>query len=98
MTATVTHIDEQVKTYGELRHGDGHWGIRAEAHVMMRLKRMFPSAKGAGAIAYLSDTMEMARDIQWFTMRYPLVMSDETRFYLEQRADQHRSSDRAGER
>lgn len=66
-----------MRTYGTLEIVPcGHsiqWCLRAEAHVVQRAKRVFAqvSKKQQGALL-LSDTVDVARDLEWFLQRYPL--------------------------
>jgi hypothetical protein len=65
-------------TYGTLRHsvpeGKGRpvWAVKAEPHVMIRLKRTLPriQASRTGEITVV-DTPEMARELAWFMDRFP---------------------------
>lgn len=82
------------RTYGELRQGRGMWGIQAEPHVLIRLKRLFPRADQTRAgVITLKDTAEIARDIEWFTARFPLRMNDATAGYLAVAAERHRRTE-----
>jgi superfamily II DNA or RNA helicase len=68
-----------VKTFGQLDYQPpnqfhrGTWYLRAEPHVMMRLKRVFGRVRQerSGLIA-IGDTLDVARDLDWFLTRYPL--------------------------
>lgn len=63
--------------------------MKCEPHVSMRLKRVFGKLqKGSVGTQLISDTPENARDISWFTQRYPMQISDVMR--LTARAKQHR--------
>lgn len=84
------------RTYGQLARGDGVWGIRAEPHVLIRLKRLFPRlAQNRSGVVTIKDTLEVARDLEWFTARYPLRMDEITAAYLRAEADQHRATETA---
>lgn len=73
-----------MKTYGTYTYlpgGSGvraKWVIRAEPHVMILVKRIFPRANQAhtGAVT-IADTPDVARDIEWLMQRYPLAPVDE---------------------
>jgi hypothetical protein len=81
-----------VKTYGQLVHKDGTWGIRAAPHVAMVLKRLFIRAdQSTPGVLIFRDTPEVARDLEWFIGRWPLRGDLETLAYLKQRADEHRA-------
>jgi SNF2 family DNA or RNA helicase len=82
-------------TYGTLTYKAddriAKWGIQALPHVMIRIKRLFPQvASYATGLIQLSDTPEVARDIEWVAERYPLEMSEEVAEHLTKRADAHR--------
>lgn len=83
-----------MKTYGkvvrdkELRA----WVIKCEAHVMMKLKRVFEKGpKAAGTAFAISDTPENGRELVWFLQRYPMEVED--LIYLKARELQHRQLD-----
>jgi len=66
----------------------GEWVIDCEPHVAIRLKRVFGRAARAGGRVTLTDSVETARDLQWFCERFPLVVTP--REHLDRRAEQHR--------
>lgn len=80
-----------LRTYGKVAHvpEQNCWVIRAEPHVSLRLKRVFSKIeRNALGVLRLEDTIDNARDLQWFMQRYPLECSQpET---LAARAEQHR--------
>lgn len=83
------------KTYGEIRRAGGaslYWLIKAEPHVMMRLKRIFPRVKTAsfGTIA-ISDSTEVCRDLEWVLERWPMKASEDDLLLLKRRAGEHRA-------
>ncbi len=65
------------RTYGHLAWAKGMWLLRAEAHVVLRAKRLFAqvSRKSQGGLL-LTDTMHVARDLEWFLQRYPMVVDN----------------------
>jgi hypothetical protein len=80
------------KTYGQLMHKDGTWGIRAVPHVAIVLKRLFVRGdQSTPGMLLFRDTPEVARDLEWFTDRWPLQGDPETLAYLTQRAAEHRA-------
>ena len=84
------------RTYGQIVRGDGVWGVRAEPHVLIKLKRLFPRvAQHRSGAVILKDTIEVARDLEWFTTRYPLRMDEVTAAYLCGQAEQHRATEQA---
>jgi superfamily II DNA or RNA helicase len=75
-------------------HDSGAWLIGCAPHVAMRVKRMFPRANQArtGVIA-ISDTPEVARDLEWLLERYPLALDEASRTRLAARAGEHRDTE-----
>jgi hypothetical protein len=80
-----------MRTYGTLRHGKDAreravWGITCEPHVMIRLKRWFAKVRTDRAgMAILSDTLDVARDLDAFIARFPLDAPATAIAHLEQR-------------
>lgn len=83
-------------TYGTLARAGGEWQITAQPHVMIKLKRLFPRMVQyrTGTVG-LIDTAEVARDLEWFTARYPLTADETTAAYLARQADRHRATETA---
>jgi SNF2 family DNA or RNA helicase len=83
-----------LKTYGTVKFDGALWLIDAEPHVILKLKRVFPkvSKKSHGTIK-LTDTVEVARDLEWFMARYPLDADEATREKLIARAAAHRENE-----
>jgi SNF2 family DNA or RNA helicase len=88
-----------MRTYGTLRHTERTAGrtafeVKAEPHVMMRLKRIFPRATQArtGSLV-LSDTPDVARDLEWVLTRWPLEQDFDAAVALRTRADRHRKTE-----
>lgn len=68
----------------------GVWRIRCEPHVRLRLKRVFGKvSKESHDWIDLSDTLENARDLLWFTERYPLTSKPKDLERLRVRAAEH---------
>lgn len=88
------------RTYGELLHQPaegrkrGAWGVKAEPHVLIKLKRLFPraSANRAGVVL-LAHTPDVSRDLEWFLDRYPLAMAAEVRAALHRSAEFQRRTE-----
>lgn len=85
------------KTYGQLGWGKTRfygrpvWGIKAEPHVHMRIKRILPRVDvDSTGVIYVQDTPEVARDIEWLVERFPLRMTPEVAERLRERAAEHR--------
>lgn len=91
------------RTYGRLHHTQGYagerirgvWVLNAEPHVVIRFKRLFARVKPArsGALT-ITDTPEVALDLEWFLDRYPMEMSEEGRAHLAAQADRRREQER----
>ena len=83
-------------TYGRISRAGGEWLITAQPHVVIRLKRLFPrmAQYRTGTVA-LKDTAEVARDLEWFTSRYPLEADEAAAAYLAAQADRHRATEAA---
>jgi SNF2 family DNA or RNA helicase len=67
-----------LKTVGLIRYNPNKasWVIQCEPHVTMRLKRVFSKiSKHSQGQHLLTDTVENARDLQWFIDRYPMELS-----------------------
>ena len=81
-----------MKARGTLGYENGQWVIEAQADVMLRLKRVFGKiGTHQHGKALLSDTVDCARDIEWFIERYPLdFASPETKERLTAQAGRHR--------
>lgn len=63
-----------MKTFGTLSFEDGKWKIKAEPHVLLRAKRVFGKInKNDHDAVTLVDTVDVARDLEWFLERYPLI-------------------------
>lgn len=53
------------------------WIIQCEAHVMIRLKRVFPKVENLVGSVTLQNSHEICHELEWFLLRYPLEMSAE---------------------
>lgn len=90
-----------VKTYGELIRGsvgggEVQFGVRAVPHVAAHIKRLFPRAyAGRPGIVTMRDTREVARDLEWFMLRWPLNAAPEVMAYVASRAGEHRATEQA---
>jgi SNF2 family DNA or RNA helicase len=83
-----------VKTHGTLVYGRNVWGLRALPYVMIKAKRIFPRGNPAsGGTLVLSDTPEVARDLEWLLTRYPLEIKATDRDLLSVRAAEHRDTE-----
>ncbi len=79
-----------MRTVGTFKRIGKQWELDAEAHVMLRAKRVFAQVakKQAGKLR-LTDTTHVARDMEWFFERYPCTGSDADAKYLAKRAREH---------
>lgn len=75
------------RTYGTATLVGNEWIVRAEPHVLIRLKRVFPRLRQdvAGG-ARFEATDETTRDLEWFIQRFPLELSEHDWTVLEYRA------------
>lgn len=70
----------------------GKFVVSAPPHVLLKLKRVFAKADRLSLGSFdLVDTIDTARDLLWFTERYPMEFaSPEAEQRLKSRAEQHR--------
>lgn len=81
-------------SFGEISISNGNWHITCEPHVRNRLRRVFPQvSQRAGDTIELSDNTENARDLLWFTHRYPMKFTSAVRKTLEHRSKSHQESE-----
>lgn len=67
------------------------WGIDCEAHVAIRVKRVFSKVdRGSHGRLFISDTAENCRELAWFLDRYPMTIGETERALLLARANDHR--------
>lgn len=90
-TITFSEPDE------DFSHGNiGEWTVKAEPHVVMRLKRVFGKvATHQHSEITIADTPENCRDLEWFLLRYP--MDVDRLDLLTQSAAKHRETARVCE-
>lgn len=84
------------RTHGQYRLlPAGVWEISADPDVMILLKRVFPrlSPTTRGTLT-ISSTAEVARNLEWFTDRWPMRASAEDRRRLRGLANDHRRAER----
>ncbi len=94
---TVT-LDSAGRAPGARRAKGMAWRIKAEPHVMVRLKRHFARVNAAVVgEAWIADTAEVARDLEWFCERFPLDFDEVARAHLAERAGEHREREQAVE-
>jgi hypothetical protein len=85
-----------VRSYGTIRRVDRHWEIEAEPHVAITLKRVLARASAAtsGAVT-VSDTPQVARDLQWVMARYRMRLSLPDLHHLDAQACRQRAIEEA---
>lgn len=73
-------------TYHPLKQQPPVWSVQAQPHVMIRVKRVLPRVRQhrSGRV-FISDTLDVARDLQWLHERYPLEMNPLTAEVLAER-------------
>lgn len=73
-------------TYHPLKQQPPVWTVQAQPHVMIRVKRILPRVQQhrTGRVL-ISDTLDVARDLQWLHERYPLEMTPLTTEVLAER-------------
>lgn len=82
-----------MKTYGTISLDKDHWVLQCEPHVAMRAKRMFSQVKkGTQGAIRLLDTIETARDLEWFLERYPMEVKDADHLATKASAHKERES------
>src|SRR4051812_37497156 len=76
-----------VRTYGSLKLSRcrSFWVVeRAEPHVSIRLKQIFPKIQKAASPPYrMSRSISTDADLDWFMDRYPMEMADKDRKLLQ---------------
>lgn len=88
------------RTYGlyDYARGEGRtrgtWGLRLEPAVAVRAKRIFTRARhDREGIILISDTDDVARDIEWLMERYPLLPArPEAETHLRERVEAHKET------
>lgn len=71
------------------------WEVRAEPHVTMMMKRIFPRLKPhSRGTFHLTHSDGVCRDLAWFLSRFPLDIDEHSRFILNAKADQHKARER----
>lgn len=77
-----------MRAVGTLTLTDGDWFLQAEPHVVMMAKRIFKRIDATSSnVVRITGTPEVARDLEWFSLRYPLTISDSE--FLTQESRKH---------
>ncbi|RNL66271.1 DEAD/DEAH box helicase [Nocardioides marmoriginsengisoli] len=79
---------------GTLTYEDASWALDVAPHIAIRVKRLFPRAyQGRTATIRLTDTPDVARDLEMLLMRHPLTIDTAAQARLQKRADEHRATE-----
>lgn len=80
-----------MRAVGSLRRTDKGWMLQAEAHVILKAKRVFAgSSKQHGTELYIGDSIDNARDLTWFRERFVIEVPDASaEAYLATRTAEH---------
>ena len=82
-----------MRTFGTLHCGGGYFGVEAEPHVVIKLKRWFPRARpNTQGRLVMSDTPEVASELEFMLSRWPLKMKPAVRDRLRARAAEYEES------
>lgn len=79
-----------MKLYGSITYSRKTWHVNADAHVIIRLKRLFARAKTeTKSSIQLKDSEEVCKDLLWVLERYPMSITDKDRAYMESRTTEY---------
>jgi hypothetical protein len=95
-----------VRTFGRLEYAPvteyrpkALWQLTCEPHVVVKVKRLFPRAvQNRTGPVQIFDTPEVARDLEWMLMRWPLDVDETTLDALTNRAEEHRATEETVQR
>lgn len=80
------------KAYGTLEYNEkkDEWIIgKLEPHVSLRFKQLFPRVSTSQLPPFrIANTEDSCADLQWFTLRYPLTISDQDNAFLNKKKDE----------
>lgn len=83
-----------MRTYGTLAYDydENAWLVTCEPQVSIRLKRLFHQlGQNSYGTHRISNTLEAARDLEWFIERYPLDADDDSLLILSEYSKDHRA-------
>jgi hypothetical protein len=91
------------RTYGELSYWPptggqrrGKWAVTAHPEVMIKLKRLFPRVTTTRTdVVTVTDTTEVARDLEMLLYRYPMRVDGQTQARLDAQTKVHRDTETA---
>lgn len=82
-----------MRSYGEVTYTGGYWKVKAEPHILLRLKAVFPRlCKTDRGTVTMKHTEEVCRDLEWFLTRYQLDVDAETKKFLGKSSRKHRET------
>ena len=81
------------RLFGEAERVGSRWKVDVEAHVAIRLRRLFPRVPERPGPIWIESTDEVCCDLEWFFSRYPVDISssDETHLLLRAAAYKRRT-------
>ncbi len=65
------------RLFGQARREGGRWRIEVDAHVAIRLRRLFPRVSERPGPIWIEDNDEVCCDLDWFFGRYPVAIPDD---------------------
>lgn len=76
-----------MKNYGHIIYENNTWIIKElEPHAAIRLKHLFKKISITARPPFIfQNTLDVCKDLDWFMMRYPLIISGEDKLKLESR-------------
>lgn len=78
------------RTYGKVWFKDNEWRLQGEAHLILRVKRVFGRVpQNAQGVLWWRNTPETCADLRWFMQRYPMTISDKDAALLKDGAEEH---------
>ncbi|TXH11289.1 MAG: DEAD/DEAH box helicase [Hyphomicrobiaceae bacterium] len=82
---------EAMRTYGKLWLDGNSWHMQCEPHVAVMAKRIFQRIPAHASGEYVfENTPSIARDLEWFTQRYPMDVTN--RDQLQELSKRHRDN------
>lgn len=83
------------RVVGRIALRGDQWKITADPDVVIRVKRVMPSIRSSRADAiYVSDTENIARELEWVTSRWQFAMTEPDRAHLTRQAAADRERER----
>jgi SNF2 family DNA or RNA helicase len=83
-------LEQTATLFGAVKLHGSNWLIKCEPHVRNRMRRVFPKVvQHAADVLHLSNSLENCRELEWFLLRFPMVISTKHKAILSERASQH---------